>query len=85
MIEHSKTMEDLGSNVLFFDGGMGTMLQARGLKLRELPEALNLTCPDLIRGIPEEYIEAGADFVTTNTCGANRFKLARGGLSATRR
>ncbi|MCR5346919.1 MAG: homocysteine S-methyltransferase family protein [Fretibacterium sp.] len=60
---------------------MGTMLQARGLKLRELPESLNLTHPDLIRSIHGEYLAAGADFVTTNTFGANRFKLERGGLS----
>lgn len=71
----------LGRETLFFDGGMGSMLQARGLKLRELPESLNLTHPDLIRSIHEEYLAAGADFVTTNTFGANRFKLERDGLS----
>ncbi|MBQ7559337.1 MAG: homocysteine S-methyltransferase family protein [Synergistaceae bacterium] len=67
--------------ILFFDGGMGTMLQARGLKLRELPEILNLTNPDLILSIHDEYKNAGADFITSNTFGANKFKLAKSGRS----
>ena len=65
--------------ILFFDGGMGTMLQARGLKLRELPELLNLTNPDLILSIHNEYKDAGADFITSNTFGANRFKISKSG------
>ena len=55
------------------------MLQARGLKLRELPELLNLTNPDLILSIHGEYKNAGADFISSNTFGANRFKLANSG------
>ena len=61
----------------FFDGAMGTMLQARGLKLREIPEILSLTHPDMIRSIHREYLNAGADFITANTFGANRFKLSQ--------
>ena len=60
---------------------MGTMLQARGLKLRELPESLNFTQPDLLKSIHQEYINAGADFISANTFGANKFKLANSGLS----
>ena len=71
----------LGRDILFFDGGMGTMLQARGLRLRELPESLNLTHPDLIGSIHREYLEAGADFVTTNTFGANRYKMEGSGYT----
>lgn len=67
--------------ILFFDGAMGSMLQARGLKLREIPEVLNLTNPDLILSIHNEYKNAGADFVTSNTFGANKFKLAKSGRS----
>ena len=67
----------------FFDGAMGTMLQARGLKLREVPESLNLTNPELILSIHNEYSQAGADFITANTFGANTFKLAKSGLSVT--
>ena len=65
----------------FFDGAMGTMLQSRGLKLREVPESLNLTNPELITSIHREYSQAGADFLTANTFGANRYKLAKSGYS----
>ena len=67
--------------IYFFDGAMGSMLQARGLKLRQVPESLNLTNPELIRSIHTEYSQAGADFITANTFGANRFKLAKSGFS----
>ena len=67
--------------IYFFDGAMGSMLQARGLKLREVPESLNLTNPELVRSIHTEYSQAGADFITANTFGANRFKLAKSGLT----
>ena len=67
--------------ILFFDGAMGTMLQARGLKLREVPEILNLTNPNMINSIHREYKDAGADFITANTFGANKFKLAKSGYS----
>ncbi|MBQ3625807.1 MAG: homocysteine S-methyltransferase family protein, partial [Synergistaceae bacterium] len=59
---------------------MGTMLQARGLKLRELPESLNFTHPDLIKSIHKEYLAAGSDFITTNTFGANKFKLKKSNI-----
>ncbi|MBR1602602.1 MAG: homocysteine S-methyltransferase family protein, partial [Synergistaceae bacterium] len=67
--------------ILFFDGAMGSMLQARGLKLRELPESLNFTHPDLIKSIHKEYLDAGSNFVSTNTFGANRFKLFKANIS----
>ena len=65
--------------IYFFDGAMGTMLQSRGLKLREIPEILNLTNPEMIRAIHKEYADAGADFITANTFGANPFKLKNSG------
>ncbi len=80
-ISKSKGIPQLGREILFFDGAMGTQLQARGLKLRELPEALNLTRPEVVRQIHRSYLEAGADFVTTNTFGANPFKAAATGYS----
>ena len=64
-----------GERHLLFDGGMGTMLQARGLKAGELPELLNLTHPDEISAIHRAYAEAGSEVVTANTFGANRLKL----------
>jgi len=66
---------------LVFDGGMGTMLQASGLKMGELPESFNITNPEVIMKIHKEYAEAGADVITTNTFGANRYKLEHSGLS----
>ncbi len=60
---------------LFFDGGMGTMLQARGLKAGAFPETYNLTHPDVVLSIHKAYVEAGADVVTANTFGANPYKM----------
>ena len=64
-----------GSRMLFFDGGMGTLLQDAGLKPGELPESWNITHPQDILSIHLQYLQAGADFVTTNTFGANALKL----------
>lgn len=66
--------EELKKRRLFFDGGMGSLLQARGLRPGELPEIWNLERPEIIEEIHLEYLEAGADVVTANTFGANRFK-----------
>lgn len=64
------------NRIQFFDGGMGTMLQAAGaLKPGELPELLNLTNPELIASIHADYAAAGADYITTNTFGANALKF----------
>ncbi len=70
-----KILDILGKKVLFFDGALGTQLQARGLKLGEVPEVFNIKNPDAVYGIHKEYKEAGADIITTNTFGANRLKL----------
>ncbi len=67
--------ELLGKKLLFFDGGMGTMLQKSGMGAGEIPEMLNLTNPELIEKIHSEYLDAGADIITTNTFGANPLKL----------
>jgi 5-methyltetrahydrofolate--homocysteine methyltransferase len=64
---------------VIFDGAMGTMLQKRGLKSGGIPELLNLTDPELIRSIHEEYLDAGCDVVSANTFGANRFKAEKAG------
>lgn len=67
--------EKLGKNILFFDGGMGTMLQDNGLAAGELPETWNLLHPDVIYGIHKRYFEAGCNIVKTNTFGANSLKF----------
>lgn len=69
--------------LISLDGGMGTMLQARGLKMGETPEALNLEKPQILMDIHKEYIAAGADIIYANTFGANRHKLERCGYSVT--
>lgn len=67
--------------ILCFDGAMGTMLQKRGLKLGDIPETLNLCAPDVIASINREYLDAGADIISANTFGANRFKAEKAGRS----
>ena len=69
--------EALKERRLFFDGGMGSLLQAKGLKPGELPETWNLLHPDIIVGIHLDYLKAGSDIVTTNTFGLNRFKYKK--------
>ena len=66
----------LGKKTLFFDGAMGTMLQAAGLKPGELPELWNFTHADEVEKIHAAYLNAGADIIKTNTFGANRLKFA---------
>ena len=65
----------LGKDLLYFDGGMGTLLQSKGLGPGELPEIWNLTHPDEIIDIHRQYFEAGSDIVLTNTFGANALKF----------
>ena len=60
---------------IIFDGAMGTSLQKYGLAAGELPELLNFSHPDIVEKIHKEYLQAGADIITTNTFGANRLKL----------
>ena len=60
---------------MYFDGGMGTLLQSKGLKPGELPETWNLVHPDEIVDIHRQYYEAGSDIVLTNTFGANALKF----------
>ena len=62
------------------DGAMGTTLYDRGIFINRCYDELNLSDPDLIRGIHEEYLLAGADLIETNTFGANRFRMQRFGL-----
>ncbi len=69
-------LEKLNKGFVIFDGGMGTLLQERGLKAGELPEGWNITNPHIIREIHRSYFEAGANVVTTNTFGANPLKIS---------
>ena len=66
--------EELGRRIIFFDGGLGSILQERGLKPGELPETWNLTRPEVLYDIHRAYLDAGADIILANTFGANGFK-----------
>ena len=70
-----KFIERLGKEWLFFDGGMGSILQERGLAAGELPETWNITRPEEIRSIHRAYLDAGSDIINTNTFGANALKF----------
>jgi len=66
---------------LLADGAMGTVLYARGIFINRCYDELNLSDPGLILAVHEEYLQAGAEILETNTFGANRFRLARHGLA----
>lgn len=72
--------EFLKNNIVCLDGGMGTLLQARGLKPGEHPESWNLSHPDAISDIHRAYFDAGSNVVCTNTFGANCLKFEDGEL-----
>ncbi|MEQ1575505.1 MAG: bifunctional homocysteine S-methyltransferase/methylenetetrahydrofolate reductase [Vicinamibacterales bacterium] len=74
-------LEALGERVLVCDGAMGTMLYAKGVFINRCFDALNLTDPDRVAEVHQDYIRAGADVIETNTFGANRVKLRGFGLA----
>ena len=63
------------------DGAMGTLLYAKGMFINRCYDELNLSQPELIRGIHHEYLQAGAEIIETNTFGGNSFRLARHGMA----
>jgi methionine synthase / methylenetetrahydrofolate reductase (NADH) len=74
-------IEALNDRVLVCDGAMGTMLYAKGIFINKSFDALNLSSPDLVGEVHQEYVRAGADIVETNTFGASRIKLGSFGLA----
>ena len=71
-----KITDYLKENILYLDGGMGTLLQKRGLLPGELPETWNLSHPDVIVELHRAYYDAGSNVVNTNTFGANILKFS---------
>ena len=75
-------LQHLKNNILYLDGGMGTLLQTQGLSVGELPERWNITHPDAITEIHRAYFDAGSNVVNTNTFGANCLKFEMDELDA---
>ncbi|HEX9296178.1 MAG TPA: bifunctional homocysteine S-methyltransferase/methylenetetrahydrofolate reductase [Polyangiaceae bacterium] len=73
-------IDALRSGALVGDGGMGTQLYERGMLFSVNYEELNLSRPDVVRRVHEDYLHAGADLIETNTFGANSLRLARQGI-----
>jgi homocysteine S-methyltransferase len=74
-------VEIFGERPVLADGAMGTVLYARGVSINRCYDELNLSDPGLILSVHEDYLQAGAEMLETNTFGANRFRLGRHGLA----
>lgn len=72
-------LQKLGKQVMIFDGAFGTELEKRGI-MAKMPEMLNITNQEAIAEIHKSYIDAGCDFITTNTFGANKIKMGDANL-----
>lgn len=77
-----KILDYLKENIVYLDGGMGTLLQKRGLKPGELPERWNVSHPNEIIDIQKSYFDAGTNIICTNTFGANSLKYSDEELEA---
>jgi methionine synthase I (cobalamin-dependent)/5,10-methylenetetrahydrofolate reductase len=81
MTRNTRFLDRIARAPLVFDGAMGTMIYQRGVFINACYDELCLTRPELILDIHQEYVEAGADVIESNTFGANRLKLAPFGLA----
>jgi homocysteine S-methyltransferase len=72
--------EQLAQRVIVADGAMGTMLYSRGVFINRCFDELNLSAPDMVRQIHQEYVKSGAEIIETNTYGASRLRLSAFGL-----
>src|SRR5687767_13762148 len=72
-----KKFQELLNNdgIHVFDGAVGTRFYDKGIYINRSYDELNLTAPDLVREVHEEYVRAGAEIIETNTYGASRYKL----------
>ena len=73
--------DQLSTRVIVADGAMGTMLYSRGVFINRCFDELNLSAPDTVRQIHQEYAKAGAEILETNTFGATRHRLAAFGFA----
>ncbi len=72
-------LEKIKKGFVYFDGGLGTILQASGLKPGELPETYNVLHPEMITAVHYEYLMAGSEIIKTNTFGCNGLKFSKKG------
>jgi homocysteine S-methyltransferase len=77
----SEVREVLQKRVLIADGAMGTMLYGRGVFINRSFDELNLSAPQLVKEIHQEYVRAGAEILESNTFGANRIRLGQFGMA----
>ncbi len=77
----TKFVEEIKENIIVADGAMGTMLYSRGMFINRCYDELNLTDAETITSIHDEYVQAGATLIETNTFGANPVKLQDHGLA----
>lgn len=77
---NNRIQEMFAGRTILCDGAMGTMLYARGVFINRCYDELNISQPDLVRSIHEDYLQAGAEVVETNTFGANAYRLLRYGF-----
>ena len=76
----SRLEQIFGRRTILCDGAMGTSLYARGVFINRCFDELNLSQPELVRSVHEDYLQAGAEIIETNTFGANALRLERYGL-----
>src|SRR5438552_3906084 len=81
MFMPGKFQDRLKSSPVLCDGAMGTLLYSKGIFINRCYDELNVSEPELIRGIHQEYLHSGAEVIETNTFGANSFRLARHGFA----
>src|SRR4030088_3701739 len=74
-------IERIKQSPVLCDGAMGTLLYAKGIFINRSYDELNLSQPELIRGVHQDYLQAGAEIIETNTFGGNSFRLARHSLA----
>src|ERR1017187_2953621 len=73
-------LQRLADGPILCDGAMGTLLYSKGIFINRCYDELNISQPELIRGVHHEYLQAGAEIIETNTFGGNSFRLARHSL-----
>src|SRR3974390_1492022 len=77
----SDFLSRLNTAPMLCDGAMGTLLYSRGIFINRSYDELNLSQPDLVRSVHQDYLQSGAEVIETNTFGANSFRLARHSLA----